>query len=81
VAKRQLSKRSAFPSLRAYVDSFPRTVRQYEIAKTLGISESLLSRYLRGTAPSSDVALRLSRDHGISLEGLLDPSGTRVGAA
>jgi transcriptional regulator with XRE-family HTH domain len=63
-----------FATLRAYVDAQPRSVTQGSIAETLGLTDSGLSQYLRGHCrPSADVALRLSREFDISLEGLLDP--------
>jgi len=65
---------SRFKTLRAYVDAQPRRVTQNEIADSLGLSPSQLSLYLTGLRiPGRAVALRLSRDHDISLEGLLDP--------
>lgn len=64
--------------MREYVDSFPRSVKQYEIAEKLGISDVDLSTYLSGKAPKRETALRLHREFGIDLEGLLDPES--VGA-
>lgn len=66
---------SQFKTLREYVDAQPRTKTQGEIAGELGLAENTLSQYLGAhRIPSRDVALRLWREHGISLEGLLDPS-------
>jgi predicted transcriptional regulator len=55
------------------VNSYPRSVTQAEIAAILGITAPALSGYLIGRIPGRETALRLSRDHGIDLEGLLDP--------
>ena len=64
----------AFPSLRAFVEAQPRTVKQSDIAARLGLTPSHLSMYLHGhRLPSRATALRLSRDFGIDLRGLLDP--------
>ena len=68
-----MTKEAKFKTLRAFVDSYPRTIRQGQIAALLGLSQGLLSAYLKGRRPSRDVALRLARDHSIDLEGLLDP--------
>lgn len=65
---------SQFKTLRDYVDAQPRTKTQGEIAQELDIAENTLSQYLGGhRTPSREIALRLHRDHGIDLEGLLDP--------
>lgn len=70
---------SQFKTLRGYVDSQPRTKTQGDIASELGLAENTLSQYLGGhRIPSREVALRLSRDFDISLEGLLDPEGVRA---
>lgn len=62
-----------FKTLRDYVDS--RKVTQGDIAREMKIAENTLSQYLSGrNTPSREIALRLSREFGISLEGLLDPS-------
>jgi DNA-binding XRE family transcriptional regulator len=71
-----------FASLSAYVDTFPRSVSQREIAERLGIADSALSQYLNGrTIPNRETALRLSREFGIDLEGLLDPPTPRAVSA
>jgi transcriptional regulator with XRE-family HTH domain len=67
-----MRKRIRFQSIHELVASYPRTVTQGEIARELGISESSLSNYLKGRPPSRETALRLRRDFGVSLEGLLD---------
>jgi predicted transcriptional regulator len=72
-----VKKATHFKTLREFVDSHPRTVRQGQIALKLGLSEQLLSAYLGGRVPGRGVALRLSREHHIDLEGLLDPDGAR----
>ena len=65
---------SRFKTLRAYVDAQPRRKTQNEIAGELGLSASQLSLYLTGARiPSRDVALRLSEQFSISLQGLLAP--------
>lgn len=59
----------------------PRTKTQGDIARELALAENTLSQYLGGHRfPAREVALRLHRDFGISLEGLLDPFGQRVEA-
>jgi transcriptional regulator with XRE-family HTH domain len=69
---------SQFKTLRGYVNAQPRTKTQGEIAVDLGLAENTLSQYLGGhRIPSREVALRLSRDFDISLEGLLDPDSVR----
>ena len=71
---KQHLRRARFPTLRAYVASQPRTMTQREIAQTLGLSPVVLSLYIHGhRRPKHDTALRLSRDFGIDLRGLLDP--------
>ena len=65
--------RPRFASLREFVYSFPRSVRMYEIAALLGVNQGQLSHYLAGRRPGTRTALRLHRDHGIDLAGLLDP--------
>lgn len=56
----------------------PRTKTQGDIAVELGIAENTLSQYLGGhRTPSREVALRLSREFDISLEGLLDPDSVQ----
>ncbi len=63
-----------YASLREFVNAHPRTMTQGEIAKKIGLHQGTLSSYLvRNTAPGREVALRLSREFNISLEGLLDP--------
>lgn len=70
---------SRFKTLRAYVDAQPRRKTQNQIAHELGLSQSQLSLYLTGArTPSRDVALRLSRQCEISLEGLLDPEEAKA---
>jgi transcriptional regulator with XRE-family HTH domain len=67
-----VKKSSRFKTLREFIDD--RKVTQGDIARELGISESALSSYLSGVrTPNRELALRLSRDYGISLEGLLNP--------
>lgn len=64
-----------FRSLREYVNSQPRTKTQGQIAAELGIAPNTLSQYLNGrSTPSKEIALRLSADFDISLEGLLRAS-------
>jgi plasmid maintenance system antidote protein VapI len=66
-------RREKYPTLLAYVNAQPRTVSQNEIARRLGLSQSQLSLYIRGhRSPSKDTALRLSRQFGIALDGLLE---------
>jgi hypothetical protein len=63
-----------YKTLRAYVDAQPRAKTTVEIAAELGVGIDALYAYLAGRrVPQRDIALRLSRDFGISLEGLLDP--------
>jgi transcriptional regulator with XRE-family HTH domain len=63
-----------YPSLRAFVNSHPRTVKQGQIAAKLGLTQPQLSEYLSGRlVPGRATALRLSREYGIDLHGLLDP--------
>lgn len=69
-----MGKRNQFKTLRDYVDSFRGTVTQGHVARVLGLTDAELSKFLHGhRLPSKREALRLSREHGISLEGLLDP--------
>lgn len=69
---------SQFKTLRGYVNAQPRTKTQGDIAVELGIAENTLSQYLGGhRTPSREVALRLSREFDISLEGLLDPDSVQ----
>jgi len=68
-----MAKRAKYRTLREYVESHPRTVKQQDIATALGLSPSDLSAYLGGRKPGRETALRLSRQHNIDLEGLLDP--------
>lgn len=71
---KRVSRRVEYRSLRDYVAVQPRQLRQGDIARRMGLSQSALSLYLRGhRVPSRDIAIRLSREFGISLEGLLDP--------
>ncbi len=66
--------RSRYKTLREYVDAQPRGKTLDAIAEELGIPRTTLSAYTNGhRVPGREVALRLSRDFGISLEGLLDP--------
>ncbi len=63
-----------FLTLHDYVAVQPRQLRQGDIAAKLGLSQAALSMYLHGKrVPSRAIAVRLSREFGISLEGLLDP--------
>jgi transcriptional regulator with XRE-family HTH domain len=72
-------KTSRFKTLRDYVDAQPRQKTQSDIAADLGLVPSQLSMYLNGVRrPSRDVALRISRQCGIPLEGLLDPEERRT---
>lgn len=74
-----MKRTSRYKTLRAYVDAQPRRRKQSEIARELGLSESQLSLYLSGARiPSRDVALRLSREFGFSLESLLDPEEAKA---
>jgi len=69
---------SRFKTLREFVDAQPEKT-QGEIARELDVADSTLSQYLTGSrTPTREIALRLHRDHGISLEGLLDPSSQAV---
>jgi hypothetical protein len=68
-----VAKKPKFRNLREFVNSYPRYVKQGDIAELLGIEESALSRYLGGIVPGRETALRLHREHDIDLEGLLDP--------
>ena len=68
-----MRKEARFKTLREFVRSYPRTVKQGQIAEILGLSDGVLSAYLSGRRPSREVALRLAREHSIDLEGLLDP--------
>lgn len=69
-----VKKTSRFKTLREYVDSRVKRVTQGDVARDLGIAENTLSQYLSGArVPDREIALRLSRDYGISLEGLLNP--------
>jgi transcriptional regulator with XRE-family HTH domain len=64
-----------YKTLRAYVNAQPRTITQAEIARSMGLPDNTLSVYLSGKRfPNRETALRLSRDFGIALEGLLDPA-------
>lgn len=63
-----------YKNLRAYVQAQPRSKSLVDIAAELGMPPSTLSAYLGGhRMPGRELALRLSRDFDISLEGLLDP--------
>lgn len=65
---------SQFKTLRDFVDAQPEGKTQGETARDLDLAENTLSQYLSGARiPTREIALRLHRDHGISLEGLLDP--------
>jgi plasmid maintenance system antidote protein VapI len=65
--------RPRYSTLRAYVAAQPRDLTQSAIALRLGLTPNRLSQYLGGHVRiSRDVALRLARDHGIDLRGLLD---------
>lgn len=67
--------RARYKTIRAYVDTQPRGKTTTAIAAELGVTEASLRAWLAGNRfPSREVALRLSRDFSISLEGLLDPS-------
>lgn len=75
-----MAKKARFKTLREFVDSHHRSVKQQEIAAKLGLAPADLSAYLGGKRPGSDTALRISREHNIDLEGLLDPEAKTVGA-
>lgn len=76
---RRVKSSSRFKTIRDYVNAQPRTKTQGEIAREMDLAENTLSQYLGGHRfPSREVALRLHRDFGISLEGLLDPSGSEA---
>jgi plasmid maintenance system antidote protein VapI len=61
------------------VDAQPRTKTQGDIARELDLAENTFSQYLgRHRFPSRETALRLHREFGISLEGLLDPDSQAV---
>jgi transcriptional regulator with XRE-family HTH domain len=67
--------RPRYKSLRAFVDAQPRGKAHAEIASDLGLTLSALNAYLGGhRLPGREVALRLSKDFGIDLAGLLDPA-------
>lgn len=67
-----MNKRSRFKTLRQFVDAQPRSKSQNDIAADLGISPSALSSYLSGArVPSREVAFRLTKLTGVSLESLL----------
>ena len=51
-------------SLRAFINSYPRTVKQYQIAARLGLGPDVLSRLLSGARPGPETAEKL-RAHGI----------------
>jgi transcriptional regulator with XRE-family HTH domain len=77
-----MKSRSRFETLRDYVAVQPRQKTQGDIARELGLSESTFSQYLNGKRiPQRDTALRLSREFGISLEGLLNPGDVTPGEA
>ena len=60
--------------MREWFDAQPRRKTQVILARELGVSQSILSLYLSGDRiPSREVAIRLSRQLNIPLEGLLDP--------
>lgn len=69
-----MNKRSRFKTLREYVHSQTRGKTQGDVARELGVSESSLSSYLSGARiPTREVALRIAKQCGVSLESLLDP--------
>lgn len=64
----------AYRTLKEFVNAQPREREYQDMAAELGILPSQLSQYLNGArTPSREIALRLSREFNISLEGLLDP--------
>lgn len=70
-----MNKRSRFKTLRDYVDAQTRGKTQGDVARELGVSESSLSSYLSGARfPTREVALRIAKQCGVSLESLLDPA-------
>lgn len=61
-----------FDSLKDYVDAHPRGVTQGAIAHRLGLTDSQLSAYLRGSKrPSPAVAVKLEKQTGVPLASLL----------
>jgi plasmid maintenance system antidote protein VapI len=69
-----MKRRSRFKSLRDYVNAQPRTKRNPEIARELGLTPGSLAAFLGWhRVPNRDTALRLSKDFGIDLQGLLEP--------
>lgn len=66
--------RPRYKTLKEFTDSYPRSTSVETIADQIGVSASALHSWLKGTRfPQREVALRLSREYEISLEGLLDP--------
>lgn len=67
-----MKKTSQFKTLREYVDAKTSGLNQGDVARELGISQSALSSYLSGVrTPSREIALRIAKHTGISLETLL----------
>lgn len=63
-----------YKTLRAYVAAQPRGKSTEAIAAELGVGTAALYAWLKGDRfPTREVALRLSKNFGISLAGLLDP--------
>lgn len=66
--------RPRYKNLRDYINAQPRTKTQADIAEAMDIPAATLSAYLGGhRMPGRELALRLSKEFDISLEGLLDP--------
>jgi len=74
-----MKRRSRFKTLRDYVNAQPRTKRNPQIARELGLTPGAMAAYLGWhRIPNRETALRLSEEFGIDLNGLLEPERQEV---